>query len=78
MTRAELMARLEAAGVGVTGVTMAETPHLTVVRVTVAGSVENQARARAVVERDARLLHGWIERTTGHLIMRVELNERNS
>lgn len=71
MTRAELASRLAAADV--TGVTMAETPHPTVVRVTVAGSAENQAWARAVVERDARLLHGWIERKTGHLIMRVEL-----
>lgn len=71
MTRAELAACLAAADV--TDVTMAETPHPAVVRVTVAGSAENQARARAVVERDARLLHGWIERKTAHLIMRVEL-----
>lgn len=73
MTRAELQALLDAAGI--TDVTLENTQHPGIVYVKVGGSLDNQEQARAVVEnaRGISLLHAWIDRDTQAHVLRVEL-----
>lgn len=73
MTRAELQALLDAAGI--TDVTLENTEHPTVVRLRIPAPPANQERARRIIEKalDVNLLHGWIDAKTTMLILRVEL-----
>lgn len=73
MTRAELQALLDAAGI--TDVTLENTPHPHIVYIRVCGSAVNQARAWAAVANNGRLAlrHTWIDRDTRARVLRVEL-----
>lgn len=73
MTRAELQALLDAAGI--TDATLENIAHPGIVYVKVCGSLDNQALAREVVEsaRGLTLLHTWVERDTRERILRVKL-----
>lgn len=76
MTRAELQALLDAAGI--TDVTLENTPHPKIVYVRIGGSVDNQEAARDEIEYctrigGLRLLHVWRDAKMAMLILRVEL-----
>lgn len=76
MTRAELQALLDAAGI--TGVALENIQHPNIVYVKVGGSADNRTLAREVVEsaRGISLLHAWIDRDTQTHVLRVELRDR--
>lgn len=71
MTRAELQALLEAAGV--TDATLENTPHPQIVYVRVGRASENKAWNVVENARGISLLHAWIDRDTQTHVLRVEL-----